>query len=144
VRRQEIQGLLAGRRTVEAMDAEPASIGAGTVVQHLVDRSIRVAGQRSFVVEADGHSVGLLTLHQIKGVPRSEWPTTPAGRIMIPVARAKSIGPDSDLWSVLQEMDRSGVTQLPVMANGLIVGMLTREGIMRFVRTLRENSCYSE
>jgi Zn-dependent protease len=144
VQRQEIQILLAGHLAAEAMDADPASIGAGTVLQHLKDRSIRVAGQHSFVVEADGHSVGLLTLHQIKGIPQSEWPTTPAGRIMIPVARAKSIGPDSDLWSVLQEMDRSGVTQLPVMANGRIVGMLTREGIMRFVRTLRENSCNSE
>jgi Zn-dependent protease len=143
VQRQETQGLLAGRRAVEAMDADPASIGAGTVLQHLVDRSIRVAGQRSFVVEADGHSVGLLTLHQIEGIPQSEWPTTPAGRIMIPVARAKSIGPDSDLWIVLQEMDRSGLTQLPVMANGQILGMLSREGIMRFLRTLREKPCYS-
>ena len=63
---------------------------------------------------------------------------------MTPAAQAKPVSPDSELWIVLQEMDRSGVTQLPVMANGRIVGMLTREGIMRFVRTLRENSCYSE
>jgi Zn-dependent protease len=143
VRRQEIQGLLAGRRAVEAMDDDPAFIAAGTTLQQLVDRFIRVAGQRSFVLEADDHTVGLLTLHQIKGVPRSEWPTTPAARIMIPAARAKSIGLDSELWIVLQEMDRSGVTQLPVMANGRIVGMLTREGIMRFLRTLREKPCYS-
>jgi Zn-dependent protease len=142
--RQETQGLLAGRRAVEAMDADPAFIPAGTTLQHLVDRFIRVAGQRSFVIETDGHTVGLLTLHQIKGVRRSEWPTTPAARIMIPVARAKSIGPDSDLWIVLQEMDGSGVTELPVMADGQILGMLSRENIMRFLRTLREKPCYSE
>jgi CBS domain-containing protein len=109
-----------------------------------VDRFIQVAGQRSFVIEADGRSVGLLTLHQIKGVPRSEWPATPAARIMMPVARAKSIGPDSDLWIVLQEMDRSGVTQLPIVANGQILGTLSREGILRFLRTLREKPCCSE
>jgi Zn-dependent protease len=144
VRRQEIQGLLADHHASEAMDADPAFIAAGTTLQQLVDRFIRVAGQRSFVIEADDHTVGLLTLHQIKGVPRSEWPTTPAARIMMPAARAKPIGPDSELWIVLQEMDRSGVTQLPVMANGRIVGMLTREGITRFLRTLREKPCYSE
>ncbi|MEJ2735551.1 MAG: site-2 protease family protein [Anaerolineae bacterium] len=144
VRRQEIQGLLAGRRTAEAMDADPAFIAAGTTLQQLVDRFIRVAGQCSFVVEANDHPVGLLTLHQIKGVPRSEWPTTPAARIMIPATRAKSIGPDSELSIVLQQMDRSGATQLPVMANGRIVGMLTREDIMRFLRTLREKPCHSE
>jgi len=143
VRRQEIQGLLAGRRTTEAMDADPAFIAAGTTLQQVVDRAIRVAGQRSFVVEADDHTVGLLTLHQIKGVPRSEWSTTAVARVMIPAARAKSIGPDSELWIVLQEMDRSGVIQLPVMENDRIVGMLTREDIMRFLRTLREKPCYS-
>jgi predicted transcriptional regulator len=136
--------LLADHHASEAMDADPAFIAAGTTLQQLVDRFIRVAGQRSFVIEADDHTVGLLTLHQIKGVPRSEWPTTPAARIMMPAARAKPIGPDSELWIVLQEMDRSGVTQLPVMANGRIVGMLTREGITRFLRTLREKPCYSE
>jgi Zn-dependent protease/CBS domain-containing protein len=138
VQRQEAQGLLAGHRASEAMDPNHAAIPAGTTLQQLVDRLIRVAGKRSFVIESDDHSVGLLTLHQIKEVPRSEWPTTPAARIMIPVARAKSIGPDSELWIVLQEMDRSGVTPLPVVANGQIVGMLSREGIMRFLRTLRE------
>jgi Zn-dependent protease len=143
VRRQKIQGLLAGRRAAEAMDADPAFIAAGTTLQQLVDRFFRVAGQRSYVLEADDHTVGLLTLHQIKGVPRSQWPTTPAARIMIPAAQAKPVGPDSELWIVLQEMDRSGVTQLPVMANGRIVGMLTREGIMRFLSTLREKPCYS-
>jgi predicted transcriptional regulator len=96
------------------------------------------------VIEADDHTVGLLTLHQIKGVPRSQWPTTSAARIMIPATRAKSIGPDSELWIVLQEMDRSGITQLPVMVNGRIVGTLTREDIMRFLRTLREKPYYSE
>jgi Zn-dependent protease len=144
VRRQETRGLLAGRRAAEAMDADPAFIAAGTTLQQLVNRFIRVAGQHSFVLEADDHTVGLLTLDQIKGVPRAQWPMTPAARIMIPAARAKPIGPDSELWIVLQEMDRSRVTQLPVMANGRIVGMLTREGIMRFLRTLREKPHYSE
>jgi Zn-dependent protease/CBS domain-containing protein len=144
VRRLEIQGLLADHHASEAMDADPAFIAAGTTLQQLVDRVIRVAGQRSFVIEADDHTVGLLTLHQIKGVPRSQWPTTSAARIMIPATRAKSIGPDSELWIVLQEMDRSGITQLPVMVNGRIVGTLTREDIMRFLRTLREKPYYSE
>ncbi|MBN1135313.1 MAG: site-2 protease family protein [Anaerolineae bacterium] len=71
-------------------------------------------------------------------IPRSEWPATPTTRIMTSEAQVKPIGPDSELWAVFQEMDHDGVTQLPVMANGQIVGMLTREGIMRFLRTLQE------
>jgi Zn-dependent protease len=144
VRRQEIQGLLAGHHALEAMDPDHTVIPAGITLQQLVDRFIRVAGQCSFVIETDDRTVGLLTLHQIKGIPRSQWPTTPAARIMTPAAQAKPVSPDSELWIVLQEMDRSGVTQLPVMANGRIVGMLTREDIMRFLRTLREKPYDSE
>jgi len=57
---------------------------------------------------------------------------------MTPGAQARSVQPDSELWGVLQEMDREGVAQLPVMANGQVLGMLTREGIMRFTRTWQE------
>ena len=144
IRRQEIQGLLAGHCVSEAMDPNHAAIPAGTTLQQLADRFIRVAGQYSFAIEANGHTVGLLTLHQIKGVPRPEWPTTSAAQIMVPVARAKSIRPDSEVRTALREMDRSGVTQLPVMADGQIVGTLSREGIMRFLGTLRERPHFPE
>jgi CBS domain-containing protein len=48
------------------------------------------------------------------------------------------VRPDTRLWVALQEMDRDGVNQLPVMANGHILGMLTRDGIIGFLRILRE------
>ena len=57
---------------------------------------------------------------------------------MIPVAQMKWVGPDSELWTVFQKMDRDRVSQLPVMTNGQILGILTREGILRYLRTLRE------
>jgi CBS domain-containing protein len=120
------------------MSASCPAISTGTALQQLVDQYIRDRGQRSFVINRDDGAVGLLTLHQIKEVPRSEWPTTPATQIMTPTAQVKSVGPDSDLWMALQEMDRDGVSQLPVMVNGQILGMLTREGIVSYLRTLRE------
>jgi CBS domain-containing protein len=90
------------------------------------------------VIKRDENVVGLLTLHQVKEVPRSEWPTTTAAQVMVPAARMKWVRPDTELWAALQEMDRDGVNQLPVMANGQILGILTREGIISFLRTLRE------
>jgi Zn-dependent protease len=138
VRRQEIQGLLAGHCASEAMTSDHAAISSSTTLQQLVDRCILATGQHDLMIEGDDHAVGLLTLHQIQGIPRSEWPTTPVTRIMQPVAQVESVEPDCELWTVLQEMEREGVTQLPVMANGQILGMLTRKGIMLFLRTLQE------
>jgi CBS domain-containing protein len=35
-------------------------------------------------------------------------------------------------------MDRDGVNQLPVMTNSRVVGMLNREDVITFLRTLQE------
>jgi signal-transduction protein with cAMP-binding, CBS, and nucleotidyltransferase domain len=35
-------------------------------------------------------------------------------------------------------MDRDGVNQLPVTRDNRVLGMLSREGVITFLRTLRE------
>ena len=56
---------------------------------------------------------------------------------MIPAAQVKSVRPDMDLEAALEEIDRDAVSQLPVMVNGRMVGMLTREDLISFLRRLR-------
>ena len=50
----------------------------------------------------------------------------------------KCIDPDTGLWAALQEMDRDGVNQLPVTREQQVVGMLSREDVITFLRTVRE------
>jgi CBS domain-containing protein len=50
----------------------------------------------------------------------------------------KRVRPDEELWAALEEMDRDGVNQLPVMTDGRIQGMLSREDVVSYLRTLRE------
>ncbi len=52
--------------------------------------------------------------------------------------RMKRVRPDTELWAALEEMDRDGVNQLPVMVDGQIQGMLSREDVVGYLRTLRE------
>jgi CBS domain-containing protein len=107
-------------------------------VQRLVDDHILGSGLRSFVVKRSNEAVGLLTLHHVKEVPRSEWATTTGAQAMIPIEQTKRVRPDAELWAALEEMDRDGVNQLPVMTDGHIQGMLSREDVITFLRTLQE------
>jgi CBS domain-containing protein len=77
-------------------------------------------------------------MHQIKEVPRGEWATKSADQIMLPLERLKRIDPDTELWAALQKMDRDGVNQLPVTRNHDVIGMLSREDVITFLRTLQE------
>ena len=57
---------------------------------------------------------------------------------MLPLEQLKRIDPDTELWAALQKMDRDGVNQLPVTRDNRVLGMLTREGVITFLGTLRE------
>jgi CBS domain-containing protein len=71
-----------------------------------------------------------------KRVPRSEWATTTADQTVIPATEIKKVRPDAGLWDPLEEMDRDGVNQLPVMVDGKIEGVLSREDLVSYLRTL--------
>jgi Zn-dependent protease/CBS domain-containing protein len=138
VQQQVFRDTLAGRKVLQAMNHQYSSLTGDTTLQKLVDDHILGSGRRSFVVEHGDDVIGLLTLHGIKEVPRSEWPTVTVAQIMIPIEQVKRVRPDAELWAALEEMDRDGVNQLPVMTDGRIQGMLSREDIIAYLRTLRE------
>jgi CBS domain-containing protein len=57
---------------------------------------------------------------------------------MLPLEQLKHTDPGSGLWTALQQMDRDGVNQLPVMTDSQVVGMLSREDVITFLRTMQE------
>ena len=138
VQQQRIQDQLASHTVSQAMNRNHVTIPAETSLQQLVDHHILGRGRRSFVVEQDREVVGLLTLHHLKEIPRSEWLSTTAAEAMLPLVPMKWVQPDTELWTALEQMNRAGVGQLPVMRNGHLSGMLSREDVINFLRTLQE------
>ena len=140
VQQLALQDILAGHKVSQAMNRQYAALPADTTLQKLVDDHILGGGRRSFMVKRGDDIIGLLTLHHVKEVPRAEWPAMTIDQAMIPIEQTKRVQPDEELWAALEEMDRDGVNQLPVMADGKIQGMLSREDIIAYLRTLREFS----
>lgn len=138
VQQQGLYDLLAGHKVSQAMKRQYITVPADTTLQRMVDDHILGSGGRSFMLEKSNQAVGLLTLHQIKQVPRSEWPITTGVQVMIPIDKSKWVSPDEELWTALEEMDHTGVNQLPVVEDGRVKGMLSREDVITFLRTLRE------
>jgi CBS domain-containing protein len=57
---------------------------------------------------------------------------------MIPTEKMDWIGPDAELWDALQKMNQDGVNQLPVMVDGQIQGVLSRENVINYLQTMRD------
>ena len=130
--------LLTGHPVSQAMSTQYAIIPEDLRIQKLVDEQIIATGQRSFLVNRDDKTVGLITLHRIKEVPRGEWANTRAAQIMLPMEQLKCVDPDTELWAALELMDRNGFNQMPVVKAQHVVGMLSREDVITFLRTLLE------
>ncbi len=132
------RGLLTGYRVAQAMSTRYAIVPENRMLQQLVDEQVLGSGQRYFIVNRGEQILGMITLHQVKEVPRQKWATTSATEVMLPFEQLKCLDPDAELWSALQSMDRNGVNQMPVVRAQQIVGMLSREDAITFLRTLQE------
>lgn len=133
-----LQGVLTGHRVSQAMSTHFAVIPENLTLQQLVDEHILSSGQRSFLVNRGDQTIGLMTLHRVKEVPRREWTTKTVAEVMLPFEKLICVAPDTELWPALQQMDRNGVNQMPVVRDRRVVGMLSREDAITFLRTLQE------
>jgi Zn-dependent protease len=140
IHQQTIHDLLDGHHVADAMRRDYTTITPDTTLDELIHKHILGNGQRSLVVKQDDRMAGLLTLHNVKAIPPAAWLTTTAAKVMIPVAEVKWIKPDAELVDALGEMDRDGVNQLPVMNGDQILGMLGRDDVISFLRTLSDLS----
>jgi Zn-dependent protease len=138
VQQVTVQGLLTGHTVSQAMSAHCANVSADVTLQDLVDEHILGSGQHCFLVKRGNNVVGLMTLQRIKEVPRAEWATTKAGQVMLPLDRAEALDRNTELWTALQKLDRGGVNQLPVTRDQQVIGMLSREDVISFLRTMQQ------
>jgi Zn-dependent protease/CBS domain-containing protein len=130
---------LRGLNVADAMSADCGRVGGERSVQDFVVQELLRAGRRCFVVEdGHGHVAGLVTLHEIKSVPRKQWNEKQVRDIMRPLDSLKTVNPADPLSDSLQLMSLEDVHQLPVLENGRLLGVLTRGDVLRVLQVRQE------
>ncbi len=135
---QHLHDILAGHTVSQAMSQNYALIPSELTLQELADEHILGSGKRFFIVEQLGHPVGLVTMANMNNVPRAEWMNTRVAETMTPVDQFHLLKSDTDLADALNEMNVEGINQLPVLGDGQVQGILTRESVVNFLRNLQD------
>jgi CBS domain-containing protein len=86
-------------------------------------------------VVADSHVLGLVSLQNVKVVPRNQWASYTVKEVMTPYEKLKWVSPNEDLASVLKILTEQGINQLPVVEDGNIVGIVTRDNLLSVFNT---------
>jgi len=132
-----LQSVLRGVTVGEVMNTSPVTVPANISLQKLVDEYFLPLGLRSAIVTQVDQLAGLITLSDIRHVPREEWGQVPVGHAMIPQDRLHVVTPQQNLNDVLPLMVGRDVNQLPVVQDGRLVGVLSRDAIMRYLEVRR-------
>lgn len=132
-RQMLVQEMLQGHTAGEIMTRECAVIGPDITVERLVNENIMTSGRRCFPVVDNDSLQGLVTLDNVRAVPRDRWNRTAVKEAMTSLKTLKSVGPNQDLSSVLKTMVEADINQVPVVVDNKIIGMVTRDNILNFI-----------
>jgi Zn-dependent protease len=113
------------RHVVSEAMAAPFSIEPDLSISQLIDAVLPIHRQVAFPVARDRQLHGILSLEDLKSLPRERWHLTKAMDVMRPIAPRFFVEPDTTLAHARELMKRNGVGSLAVVGkNGELVGFL--------------------
>jgi Zn-dependent protease len=137
VAQMSVQRTLHGVLVRDVMDAAPASVSPNESVIDLVNERMLHSEHRSYLVQHDdGGLAGIVSLSDVRRIPRERWETARVTDIMTRYADLAMVGPEDGVEEAMKLLQEREVNQLPVVVDGRsVVGLLTRTGLLRLIDT---------
>jgi Zn-dependent protease/CBS domain-containing protein len=135
VQQVELHRVLEGLRAKDMMAADCPVVPGNMRISELVEDYILRTGNPSFFVTEGENLTGVISMHEIKQIPRDQWDQTEVRAVMKNFEKLITATPDTAVDQVLQLMDDQKVNQVPVVDRRRLVGIITRERLLNLVRT---------
>ncbi len=120
------------------MRPNPPTVNDDVSIEDLVEFHILGQNTRGVPVIRNGMLEGIITLSDIKSTPRSEWIHLTVADRMTPRERLITATPSTSLDVALQAMSDKDIHQIPVVSDGRLVGLLTRNDVIRYIQMRNE------
>ncbi|MCR4321391.1 MAG: site-2 protease family protein [Candidatus Brocadiaceae bacterium] len=131
-----LQEALSGIKVKNVMARDIVTVNSSIPIDEAVDKYFLRYGYGGFPVMDDGTFLGIITLKEIKDVPRKDWSKVKVSDILVPHDKKWEVSPDSDVMGSLELMIKEDKGRIIVMENDKIVGLITRNGIARYLQIM--------
>ncbi|MBK7704199.1 MAG: site-2 protease family protein [Acidobacteria bacterium] len=131
----ELKEKLGGVSVGDLMSRDCPVLDSNENLQTFVDDHLLRTGQRCFMVVQNGEPVGLITPNEIAAVERRLWAFKTTIDAMRPIESLFTVAPEMPAIEALEIIGREGVNQLPVVENGKLKGIISREQIINYLFT---------
>jgi Zn-dependent protease/CBS domain-containing protein len=133
-RQMMLDEALAGVTVASLMRRNVASIPEDTSVRAAVSGWFMGSDERGFLVSGgDGGLAGLVSFSDVRALPQDRWEAARVGQIMTPFVELAVTSPREEVSAALRKLVEKNVSQLPVLDQGQVVGMLERRDIARWL-----------
>ena len=134
------QDVLSGVSARDAMTRAPGPVQANRPLDELVEEFVVRQESGVLPVERYGTIVGLVSLKQVRDVPRERWPVTTAQDVMIPADDGIVVTPWEPLTAVVEKLRASPVGRVLVMNDGRLDGMISAHDITSWFQRARQQA----
>jgi Zn-dependent protease len=129
----QARGALEGLRVSDIMSHDVYTVGREISLEDYAREMVRT-GHRAHLVLAGSQLVGLITAEALNAVPQHDWDVTSVQAVMLPKEKLLWAAPEEPALSLLDRMRETGMPQMPVIAGGSVVGVVTRDSILRVLQ----------
>lgn len=130
-----IEDVLEDVTVAQVARRDPPVVLATKTIEQLVYDHIMVSDDQAFPVTGEGNEfVGLVTLDDVRKVAKQDWGTTHVSSIMTPKEKLIVVKPDDAASQALRKLGSNNVRQLPVLDQGVLVGLFRRNDILRWLK----------
>jgi Zn-dependent protease len=139
-----IRETLAGLCAADVMSHEVPTIPGNMSLDEYSGEVLRT-GRRIHIVTMGDRLVGLMNVAALNTVPRDEWNMNSVQAVMVPRDKILWASPEEPLQRLLERLLAADVNQMPVVSHSEdgaahIIGMITRDAILRVIQTRSELS----
>jgi Zn-dependent protease/CBS domain-containing protein len=133
-RRQVVlQDALQGVPVERVMNPRPVTVPANISLHKLVKEYFLRQGIQAAPVVQGEYLAGLITLTDVARVEPERWSYTPVGHVMRLLEQIPVTTPKQPLHDLLEVMVTRGINEIPVVQEGRLVGLVSREAIPRYL-----------
>jgi Zn-dependent protease/predicted transcriptional regulator len=136
-----IETSIKGIKVKDVINEDIVSVLKDITIQELVDDYfMRYRFGRFPVIEDEKTQklMGIISLHDIKEIPREEWHEVMVGDIVKSVSDSEKVSLSTGISDAIKKMGKNNLSHLVVMSGIKLKGIITKSDVMRFINIRSE------
>ncbi len=137
----KFQAAVKGIKVKDVMNEDIIEVDKDITLKRLVDEYFMKYRFGRFPVVEDMRSkifIGIISLHDIKVIPREKWPRVKAGDIVKRVSEEEKVNMSTEISEAIKQMGNNNLGHLVIISGKKISGIITKSDVMKYIKLKSE------